>query len=67
MGVALVVIVFLQSWRAALIPILAIPVSLIGTFAVLVGFGFTLNVLTLFGLVLAMARADETYPVTADP
>ncbi len=51
--VALVVIVFLQSWRAALIPILAIPVSLIGTFAVLAGFGFTLNVLTLFGLVRA--------------
>jgi len=46
--------VFLQSWRAALIPILAIPVSLIGTFAVLAGFGFTLNVLTLFGLVLAI-------------
>ncbi|HEX6980180.1 MAG TPA: multidrug efflux RND transporter permease subunit [Alphaproteobacteria bacterium] len=52
--VALVVIVFLQSWRASLIPILAIPVSLIGTFAVLATFGFTLNVLTLFGLVLAI-------------
>ncbi len=52
--VALVVIVFLQSWRASLIPILAIPVSLIGTFAVLAAFGFTLNVLTLFGLVLAI-------------
>jgi len=52
--VALVVLVFLQSWRAALIPILAIPVSLIGTFAVLLQFGFSLNVLTLFGMVLAI-------------
>jgi HAE1 family hydrophobic/amphiphilic exporter-1 len=52
--VALVVLVFLQSWRAAVIPILAIPVSLIGTFAVMAAFGFTLNVLTLFGLVLAI-------------
>jgi HAE1 family hydrophobic/amphiphilic exporter-1 len=52
--VALVVLVFLQSWRAALIPILAIPVSLIGTFAVLLEFGFSLNVLTLFGMVLAI-------------
>jgi HAE1 family hydrophobic/amphiphilic exporter-1 len=52
--VALVVIVFLQSWRASLIPILAIPVSLIGTFAMLAAFGFSLNVLTLFGLVLAI-------------
>jgi len=52
--VALVVLVFLQSWRASLIPILAIPVSLIGTFAVMAAFGFTLNVLTLFGLVLAI-------------
>ncbi|MFM7343869.1 MAG: efflux RND transporter permease subunit, partial [Tagaea sp.] len=52
--VALVVLVFLQSWRAALIPILAIPVSLIGTFAVMLEFGFQLNVLTLFGMVLAI-------------
>lgn len=52
--VALVVLIFLQNWRAALIPILAIPVSLIGTFAVMAGFGFTLNVLSLFGLVLAI-------------
>jgi HAE1 family hydrophobic/amphiphilic exporter-1 len=52
--VALVVIIFLQTWRASLIPILAIPVSLIGTFAVLATFGFSLNVLTLFGLVLAI-------------
>lgn len=52
--VALVVLVFLQSWRASLIPILAIPVSLIGTFFVMAAFGFTLNTLTLFGLVLAI-------------
>jgi HAE1 family hydrophobic/amphiphilic exporter-1 len=52
--VAIVVLVFLQSWRTALIPIIAIPVSLIGTFAVLLAFGFSLNMLTLFGLVLAI-------------
>ncbi|MBB3234516.1 efflux RND transporter permease subunit [Phyllobacterium endophyticum] len=52
--VALVVLVFLQSWRTAIIPIVAIPVSLIGTFAVLLAFGFSLNMLTLFGLVLAI-------------
>ena len=52
--VVLVVLLFLQNWRAALIPILAIPVSLIGTFGVMLAFGFTLNVLTLFGLVLAV-------------
>jgi hydrophobe/amphiphile efflux-1 (HAE1) family protein len=52
--VVLVVLLFLQNWRAAMIPILAIPVSLIGTFAVMSAAGFTLNVLTLFGLVLAV-------------
>lgn len=52
--VAIVVLVFLQSWRTALIPIIAIPVSLIGTFAFLLAFGFSLNMLTLFGLVLAI-------------
>jgi HAE1 family hydrophobic/amphiphilic exporter-1 len=52
--VVLVVIAFLQSWRASVIPIAAIPVSLIGTFAALLAFGFTLNILTLFGLVLAI-------------
>ncbi|MEK1888032.1 MAG: multidrug efflux RND transporter permease subunit [Phyllobacterium sp.] len=52
--VALVVLVFLQSWRTAIIPIVAIPVSLIGTLAVLLAFGFSLNMLTLFGLVLAI-------------
>jgi len=52
--VALVVVIFLQSWRASLIPILSIPVSLIGTFAVMAALGVSLNVLTLFGLVLAI-------------
>ncbi|PST18612.1 multidrug efflux RND transporter permease subunit [Mesorhizobium plurifarium] len=52
--VALVVIIFLQSWRTAVIPIVAIPVSLVGTFALLYAFGFSLNMLTLFGLVLAI-------------
>ena len=52
--VVIVVILFLQSWRAAIIPILAIPVSLIGTFFVMAAFGFSLNNLTLFGLVLAI-------------
>jgi multidrug efflux pump len=52
--VVLVVIVFLQNWRASIIPLLAVPVSLIGTFAVMKVFGFSLNNLSLFGLVLAI-------------
>jgi hydrophobe/amphiphile efflux-1 (HAE1) family protein len=52
--VAIVVLVFLQSWRAAIIPLAAVPVSLIGTFAVMAGMGFSLNNLSLFGLVLAI-------------
>ena len=52
--VSLVVLLFLQSWRAALVPILAIPISLIGSLAVLALFGFSLNNLSLFGLVLAI-------------
>ncbi|TCK28735.1 hydrophobe/amphiphile efflux-1 (HAE1) family protein [Ancylobacter aquaticus] len=52
--VVIVVILFLQSWRAAIIPILAIPVSLIGTFFIMSLFGFSLNNLSLFGLVLAI-------------
>jgi hydrophobe/amphiphile efflux-1 (HAE1) family protein len=52
--VVLVIILFLQSWRAAIIPIVAIPVSLVGTFFVMKAFGFSLNNLTLFGLVLAI-------------
>ena len=52
--VVLVVILFLQTWRAAIIPIIAIPVSLIGTFFLMATFGFSLNNLSLFGLVLAI-------------
>src|SRR5437763_9665238 len=52
--VVLVVILFLQTWRAAVIPLVAIPVSLIGTFFFMSAFGFTLNNLSLFGLVLAI-------------
>ncbi len=52
--VVLVVLLFLQTWRASVIPLLAIPVSLIGTFAAMAAFGFSLNVLSLFGLVLAI-------------
>jgi hydrophobe/amphiphile efflux-1 (HAE1) family protein len=52
--VVIVIILFLQTWRAAIIPIVAIPVSLVGTFFVLGAFGFSLNNLTLFGLVLAI-------------
>ncbi len=52
--VVLVVFIFLQSWRATLIPLIAIPVSLIGTFAVMPLLGFSINMVTLFGLVLAI-------------
>ena len=56
--VALVVLVFLQNWRSALIPLLAVPVAIVGTFAVMAAIGFSLNNLTLFGLVLAVAFAN---------
>ena len=52
--VVLVVIVFLQTWRASLIPLLAVPVSIVGTFAFLLPLGYSINTLTLFGLVLAI-------------
>src|SRR5450830_1904512 len=52
--VVLLVIVFLQTWRASIIPLVAVPVSIIGTFAVMLGFGFSINTLSLFGLVLAI-------------
>ncbi|MEO1617487.1 MAG: efflux RND transporter permease subunit [Planctomycetota bacterium] len=52
--VAIVVLLFLQSWRAAIIPLIAVPVAIIGTFAVMAGIGFSLNNLSLFGLVLAI-------------
>jgi multidrug efflux pump len=52
--VVIVVLVFLQTWRASLIPLVAVPVSIIGTFAVMLAFDFSLNTLSLFGLVLAI-------------
>lgn len=52
--VVLVVLLFLQTWRASIIPIAAVPVSLVGTFAVMSLFGFSINALSLFGLVLAI-------------
>ncbi len=52
--VALVVLLFLQNWRSAIIPLVAVPVAIVGTFAIMGGLGFSLNNLTLFGLVLAI-------------
>jgi multidrug efflux pump len=52
--VVLVVIVFLQTWRASIIPLLAVPISIVGTFAFMLAFGFSINALSLFGLVLAI-------------
>jgi multidrug efflux pump len=52
--VVLVVIIFLQNWRASIIPLIAVPVSIVGTFAVLLLLGYSINTLTLFGLVLAI-------------
>lgn len=52
--VAIVVLIFLQSWRATVIPLIAVPVAIVGTFSVMAGLGFSLNNLSLFGLVLAI-------------
>src|SRR4051794_11024403 len=52
--VVLVVVLFLQTWRASIIPLVAVPISIVGTFAVLLMFGFSINTLSLFGLVLAI-------------
>ncbi|SNR84110.1 multidrug efflux pump [Methylobacillus rhizosphaerae] len=52
--VVLVVILFLQTWRASIIPLLAVPVSIIGTFALMLAFGYSINALSLFGMVLAI-------------
>ncbi len=52
--VVIVVIVFLQTWRASIIPLIAVPISIVGTFAVMQMFGFSINALSLFGLVLAI-------------
>ncbi len=57
--VILVVFLSLQSWRATLIPAIAVPISLIGTFGVMLAFGFTLNMLTLLGLVLAIGTVVD--------
>src|SRR6185312_2431543 len=51
--VVIVVILFLQTWRASIIPLLAVPVSIVGSFAALLLLGFSVNTLTLFGMVLA--------------
>lgn len=65
--VMLVIMLFLQSWRAVIIPMLTIPVSLIATFAVMKLMGFTINTLTLFGLVLAIAIVvDDAIVVVED-
>lgn len=52
--VVLVILIFLQTWRASIIPLLAVPVSIVGTFAFMYMFGFSINVLSLFGLILAI-------------
>ncbi|WP_300755929.1 multidrug efflux RND transporter permease subunit, partial [Janthinobacterium sp.] len=52
--VVVVVIVFLQTWRTSIIPLIAVPVSIVGTFALLLAFGFSINALSLFGMVLAI-------------
>jgi multidrug efflux pump len=52
--VAIIVLVFLQNWRSAIIPLVAVPVAIIGTFAAMAAIGFSLNILTMFGLVLAV-------------
>ncbi len=65
--VMVVILIFLQSWRAVMIPMIAIPVSLIATFAVMKLLGFSLNTLTLFGLVLAIAIVvDDAIVVVED-
>jgi hydrophobe/amphiphile efflux-1 (HAE1) family protein len=52
--VVIVVVLFLQTWRASIIPLVAVPVSIVGTFAIMLAFGFSINTLSLFGLVLAI-------------
>jgi len=64
--VLLVVFVFLQNWRATLIPLLTVPVSVVGTFAAFVMFGFSINMTTLFGLVLAIGLVVDDAIVVAE-
>ena len=52
--VVIVVVLFLQTWRASIIPLVAVPVSVVGTFAIMMAFGFSINTLSLFGLVLSI-------------
>jgi len=64
--VGIVVLVFLQNWRSTIIPLIAVPVAIIGTFAVMTGMGFSLNNLSLFGLVLAIGIVvDDAIVVVA--
>src|SRR2546430_9010911 len=65
--VTLVVFLFLQNWRATLIPLIAVPVSLIGTFAVFPLLGFSINTLSLFGLVLAIGLVVDDAIVVVEP
>ena len=65
--VVLILFLFLQNWKATLVPGIAIPVALVGTFAFVLGFGFSLNQLTLFGLVLATGLVvDDAITVIED-
>ncbi len=64
--VVIVVILFLQTWRASIIPLVAVPVSIIGTFAVLLACGFSINTLSLFGLVLAIGIVVDDAIVVAE-
>lgn len=65
--VVLILFLFLQNWKATLVPGIAIPVALVGTFALVLGFGFSLNQLTLFGLVLATGLVvDDAITVIED-
>ncbi len=63
--VVLVVIIFLQTWRASIIPLIAGPVSIVGTFALMLAFGFSINALSLFGLVLAIGIVVDDAIVAA--
>ena len=64
--VVVVVILFLQTWRASIIPLIAVPVSIIGTFAVMYIFGFSINALSLFGLVLAIGIVVDDASVVVE-
>lgn len=69
--VVIVVVIFLQTWRASIIPLVAVPISLVGTFALMYLFGFSLNTLSLFGLVLSIgfvvSRSCPSFPRPPSP